>query len=57
MIRVARIERVNALAACHIYAEAPWLDLAERTDGKFSHCADMIARKVDWIDETLDSSW
>jgi hypothetical protein len=57
MIRVARIERENALAACHIYTEAPWLDLAERTDGKFSHCADMIATKVDWIDETLDSSW
>jgi hypothetical protein len=56
MRRVAHIERENALAACHIYAEAPWLDLAERTDGKFSHCADMIAAKVHWIDEYLESS-
>jgi hypothetical protein len=56
MHRVAQIERENALAACHIYAEAPWLDLAERTDGTFSRCADMIATKVHWIDEYLDSS-
>ncbi len=24
---------------CAIYAQAPWLDLAERTDGEFSPCA------------------
>ena len=56
MRRIARIERENALAARHIYTEAPWLDLAERTDGKFSHCTDMIAAKVHWIDEYLELS-
>jgi hypothetical protein len=56
MRRIARIERENALAARHIYMEAPWLDLAERTDGKFSYCADMIAVKVHWIDEYLELS-
>jgi hypothetical protein len=50
MKRVAALERENALAAVHVYDEAPWLDLAERTDGKFSRCADMIAAKVAWID-------
>ncbi|MHB9131284.1 MAG: beta-N-acetylhexosaminidase family protein [Armatimonadota bacterium] len=51
MKRLALLERQNALDAVHIYRDAPWLDIAERTDGKFHPCADMIAAKVRWIDE------
>jgi|GEM_PF-1660837 len=53
MERVARWERQNALDAVHIYQEAPWLDIAERTDGIYNPCAEMIAAKVAWIDEFL----
>jgi hypothetical protein len=53
MKRIARVERKNALAAAPSYREAPWLDLAARTDGKFTPCAEMIAEKVKWIDEFL----
>ncbi len=53
MRRIALEERANALAALPIYAAAPWLDLAERTDGRFSPCAEMIAAKVKWIDAFL----
>ena len=53
MAQSARLERQNALDALPIYEAAPWLDLAERTDGKYSRCADMIAAKVAWIDEFL----
>ena len=50
MRRIALMERRNASGAEHIYRRAPWLDLAERSDGVFSPCADMIAAKVAWID-------
>jgi len=53
MRRVAVQEMENALGAAHIYGDAPWLDLAERTDGVFSPCADMIEAKVVWIGEFL----
>jgi hypothetical protein len=49
MRRIATSEVENALAAVHIYEAAPWLDLAERTDGIFSPCVAMIEQKVDWI--------
>ena len=54
MRRVARIERENALVALPIYEACPWLDLSDRIDGRFSHCADMIQEKVRWIDEFLE---
>lgn len=54
MRQLAVLERENALAALPIYREAPWLDLAERTDGKFTPCAEMIAAKVRWIDAFLE---
>jgi len=46
MQRLAACERDNARASLPIYAAAPWLDLAERTDGRFSPCADMLAEKI-----------
>ena len=54
MRRIAVEERENAQAALPIYARAPWLDLAARTDGVFTPCAEMIAEKVAWIDRFLD---
>jgi hypothetical protein len=53
MRRIALLERDNALAALPIYAAAPWLDLAERTDGRYPPCREMIAAKVAWIDAFL----
>lgn len=53
MRAIAMAERENALAAAPIYDRAPWLDLAERSDGRFSRCRDMIAEKVRWIDAFL----
>ena len=55
MRTLARAERENALAAARIYETAPWLDLAERNDGRYSRCRDMIAEKVRWIEEFLAS--
>jgi hypothetical protein len=54
MRRIAAEERKNALAAIPIYERAPWLDLAARTDGVFTPCAQMIGEKVTWIDGFLD---
>ena len=53
MVRVASREKVNALGAIPIYQMVPWLDLAERTDGQFSRCTDMISTKLDWFDSFL----
>ncbi len=53
MKRVAKLERENALAALPVYAACPWLDISDRIDGRYPHCADMIAEKVRWIDEFL----
>jgi hypothetical protein len=53
MRRIAAEEKANALAAVPIYERAPWLDLAERSDGVFSPCVDMIEEKVRWIDRFL----
>ena len=54
MQRIAREERENAQSAIPIYARAPWLDLAARTDGVFAPCTAMIAEKVAWIDRFLE---
>jgi hypothetical protein len=53
MRRLALLERDNALAAIPIYAHSPWLDLAERTDGTFNKCVDMLQAKVAWIEEAF----
>jgi len=53
MCVIARAERENALAAVHIYQDAPWLDLSDRIDGRFASCLTMIQEKVDWIDRFL----
>lgn len=53
--RLAHAERENALAAAPLYEIAPWLDLAERNDGRFSRCQDMITEKVRWLESFLGS--
>jgi len=53
MREVALQEKANALAADHIYEEAPWLDISERRDGQFASCREMIAEKARWIDRFL----
>ncbi len=53
MKAVARDERQNALDAVPLYRQAPWLDTAARTDGRFASCVDMIEAKVRLIDEFL----
>ncbi len=53
MRRLALLERDNARAAIPIYAGAPWLDLAERTDGAFSRCEEMLKAKIAWIEEAF----
>lgn len=56
MRMIAVEERANALAAAPIYDVAPWLDLSERSDGRYSRCGDMIAEKIRWIDAFLSST-
>jgi hypothetical protein len=53
MRRLAALERANAAAAIRIYTDSPWLDLAERTDGAFTPCIEMLQAKIDWIDEAF----
>jgi len=53
MRQIAELERANALAALPIYQHARWLDLCERTDGKFTSCVTMITEKVAVIDQFL----
>lgn len=53
MKQVALVEKENALGAVHIYQDAPWLDLTERTDGRYAPCVEMLAEKVRWIDRFL----
>jgi hypothetical protein len=55
MRAIAEEEKENALSAAHIYEAAPWLDLAERTDGRFAPCSAMIEEKVRWIDRFIES--
>ena len=55
MRAIARAELENARSAVHIYEEAPWLDLAERTDGVYSPCGDMLAAKIEWTERYLAS--
>lgn len=50
MRRLAALERANAAAAIPIYQSSPWLDLAVRTDGAFTPCAEMLRAKIAWID-------
>ena len=56
MREIATRELTNARDALHIYATAPWLDLAERQDGYFPHCADMIKAKVKWLRDFLEKT-
>jgi hypothetical protein len=53
MRRIATRERDNAAAALPIYQQARWLDINERTDGKYSSCVEMITEKVAWIDRFI----
>ncbi len=53
MRRIAEQELKNAERATPIYEQAPWLDLAARTDGIFAPCTAMIAEKVTWIERFL----
>jgi hypothetical protein len=53
MLRIATEERINAQLAIPIYTQAPWLDLAARTDGVFAPCTEMIAEKVAWLGRFL----
>ncbi len=55
MRAIAEVEKANAVGARHIYEKAPWLDLAERTDGVYSRCTDMIDEKVAWLGRFLSS--
>ena len=46
---IAEAELANAERAVPIYAACPWLDIAERADGAYSKCEDMIREKCDWL--------
>jgi hypothetical protein len=51
---IAAEERQNALCAIPIYEQAPWLDLAARTDSILAPCTAMITEKVEWIERFLE---
>ncbi len=48
---IARAELDNAQPALALYAKAPWLDLAERTDGRFPSSIRMLERKLELLEE------
>ena len=53
MVRAARLEKDNALAAAPIYESAPWLDPSVRLDGIFPAAADCITEKCRIMDTFL----
>ena len=53
MRRIAQHELDSSRTARHIYDDAPWLDLAERTDGSYSSCSKMLYAKMTLIQEFL----
>jgi hypothetical protein len=56
MREIAREELANTEAAVPIYEACPWLDLAERTDGFYTRCVDMLAAKRRMLIDYLGDS-